>query len=141
MSIRQAFGHQFLYDGKALNRIPANALLSVADWGMPSTSSLAQGRQLKEHEILVQRRFMATPAFQALGRFARARVYCAHGGKNMLAGNTGEARRCLRNAIHVAPEYPVGWTLLGLSLLGRKAFESAVMLRRLMILSRIKSKD
>ena len=72
-------------------------------------------------------------AFHELSRFERAKIYCAHGMKNMVAGNTAEARQLLMRAIRVAPAYPVSWGLFGLTAFGGRIFKFIILLRRRMV--------
>ncbi len=133
--LRMAAVCQFQYIEKPLvyYRIPDKVKFTVANWGLPSESAYAEWNTMKQHEILVQQRVMATPAFHALTKLDRARIYCAHGMKNMVAGNRNEARQFLLNAIRISPGYPVGWGLLGLSVFGRRVFTFMVLLRRCVV--------
>ena len=124
---------QYINQPLARYRIPADADISLSQWGMPSVSADTYGPELKKHDIMVQRRFMGTSAFQSLSGVERARVHCSHGSKNMLADDARAARQSLCDAVRAAPACPTGWALLGLSLLGRRPFEFAVRLRRRMI--------
>jgi glycosyltransferase involved in cell wall biosynthesis len=128
-------GHaSFLYLDAPLTcvQIPDQAEFSVANWGLP-TASHQNTPNSKLYEIMVMHRVLRMPAFHKLRRIERAKIYCAHGMKNMMVGHTGEARDLWSKAIRVAPGYPVGWALLGLSAFGRQVFTFTVLLRRRMV--------
>ncbi|MBN1563671.1 MAG: glycosyltransferase [Anaerolineae bacterium] len=129
--LRLAVHTPFLYINTPLTcfQMPDRVEFTVKNWGLPTTSYQNHPNE-KQHEITVQRRVLQTPSFQALSPLEQAKIYCAHGMKNMMVGNTNEARQLLRQAIRATPSYPVGWSLLALSLLGQRAFEFAVLLRR-----------
>jgi glycosyltransferase involved in cell wall biosynthesis len=81
-------------------------------------------------EAQVQRRILEMPEFQDLSSIQRARAYCFHGAKLAVLGRTGAARRQFLRAIRTSTIYHGGYALLGLSLLGTRALQSAILKRR-----------
>jgi glycosyltransferase involved in cell wall biosynthesis len=130
--LRLAATHRFHYidEPLACYSVPDNIEFTVAKWGIPSKSAATGPHRARQGEIDVQRRAMALPAFHALSDIQRSRIYCSHGMKTILIGQSKGARRMFWRAIRSAPYYPVGWVLLGLSISGRRMFEFAVWARR-----------
>jgi glycosyltransferase involved in cell wall biosynthesis len=130
--LKLAATHRFHYidEPLACYSVPEDIEFTVARWGIPGKSGAAAPRRARLHEIDVQRREMALPAFPALTDIQRSRIYCSHGMKTMMIGQSEAGRRMFWRAIRSTPYYPVGWVLLGLSLFGRRMFEFAVWTRR-----------
>lgn len=103
--------------------------LSVNNWGLPNAPAvtLAQKRQ---QEIMVQRRVFARPEFDRLTPRQQARIYCSHGMRTMFAGDRPRALGFFWRAICRAPVYPVSYVLFAAGLLGRRFFETIILLRR-----------
>jgi glycosyltransferase involved in cell wall biosynthesis len=81
-------------------------------------------------EVEVQRRILQMREFEGLPRVVRARAHCFYGAKLAVLGQMPEARRQFRQAIRTSPMYHGGYALLGLSLLGARALNSAILQRR-----------
>jgi len=84
-------------------------------------------------ELEVQRRIMAMPEFIKLSRPVKARAYCHHGAKNAISGRIGAARKAFWRAVCTSPGCLTAHVLLGLSLLGRRPLQYAVLKRRRLI--------
>ncbi len=125
----------FHYIGEPLAaiRTPEGAVFTVSNWGLPGVSSENNPLRMKQSEIAVQERVMASTAFQQCGRLQRARILCSHGMKNRMIGRKRHAMRLFLKAILSAPYYPTGYGLLLLSLLGNTIFEMAILIRRRVI--------
>jgi glycosyltransferase involved in cell wall biosynthesis len=81
-------------------------------------------------EVEVQRRILEMPEFKDLTRVERARACCFHGAKLAILGHARQARRQFLQAIRTSPWYHGGYVLFGVSLLGNRALQRAVLRRR-----------
>ena len=84
-------------------------------------------------EIEVQRRIIAMPEFKRLPGHEQAKVLCSHGVRHAMRDRCGVARGMFWRAIQVAPTYAAGHVLFGLSLLGLKPLQYAILKRRQVI--------